>query len=79
MYLHIGNNYMLRKRDIVGIFDMDNATWSHLTRATLTRAEQRGALINAAGDEIPNAFIVCDDQTVYLSMLTAATLRKRME
>lgn len=80
MYLHIGNNYMLRKSAIVGIFDMDNATWSLRTRETLNRAERSGALINAALDEIPNSFILCrenDTQTIYLSMLTAATLRKR--
>jgi hypothetical protein len=80
MFLNIGNGCLIRTSAIVGIFDMDNATWSRWTRRTLETAEQSGALINAAEDEIPNAFILCHEQgkqTVYLSMLTAATLRKR--
>ncbi len=82
MYLHIGNHFYLRKQDILGVFDMDNATYSHRTRDTLNRAEREGRVINAALDELPNSFLLCTqgDQTViYLSMLTAQTLLKRSE
>lgn len=82
MFLNIGNGCLLRTKTVVGIFDMDNATWSRWTRRTLESAEQSGMLINAAEDEIPNAFILCEErgeQKIYLSMLTAATLRKRAE
>lgn len=82
MFLHIGNNYMVRKTDILGIFDMDNATWSKWTRQALSMAEQSGGVINAALDEIPNAFLLCQEQNrqkIYLSMLTSATLLKRAE
>lgn len=82
MFLHIGNNYMVRKADILGIFDMDNATWSKWTRQALSLAEQSGTLINAALDEIPNSFLLCQEQNqqkIYLSMLTAATLARRAE
>lgn len=82
MFLNIGNGCLLRTKTVVGIFDMDNATWSRWTRRTLESAEQSGMLINAAEYEIPNAFILCEErgeQKIYLSMLTAATLRKRAE
>lgn len=82
MFLHIGNNYMVRKSEILGIFDMDNATWSKWTRQALSMAERSGGVINAALDEIPNTFLLCQEQNqqkIYLSMLTAATLLKRAE
>lgn len=82
MYLHIGNHYYVRKQDIVGIFDMDNSTYSHRTRETLSRAEKEGRLINAAEMEIPNTIVICRDgekETWYLSMVTVQTLLKRVQ
>ena len=32
MFLHVGNNRNIRTSDIVGIFDMDNATLSAVTK-----------------------------------------------
>ena len=82
MYLSIGNNYMVRKSDILGIFDMDNATWSHRTRAFLEKAEREGQVVNAASD-LPRSFVVCrkgkGEQVVYLSQLSSATLKGRAE
>jgi hypothetical protein len=80
MYLHIGNHYYVRKKDILGIFDMDNATYSHRTRETLNRAEKEGRVINAAEFEIPNSFLLCrdgDETKIYLSMVTVQTLQRR--
>ena len=80
MYLHIGNHHYVRKQDILGIFDMDNATYSHRTRDTLNRAEKEGRVINAAEFEIPNSFLLCRENgetKIYLSMVTAQTLLKR--
>lgn len=82
MYLHIGNHYYVRKQDIVGIFDMDNATYSHRTRESLNRAEKEGKVINAAEFEIPNSFVLCvegEEKKIYLSMVTAQTLLKRVQ
>ena len=82
MYLHIGNHYYVRKQDIVGIFDMDNATYSHRTRETLNKAEKAGKVINAAEFEIPNSIVICSDgegEKIYLSMVTAQTLQRRVQ
>ena len=82
MYLHIGNHYYVRKKDILGIFDMDNATYSHRTRETLNRAEKEGKVVNASEDEIPNSFLLCkedNDTKIYLSMVTAQTLLRRVQ
>ena len=82
MYLHIGNHHYVRKQDIVGIFDMDNATYSHRTRESLSMAEKAGKVINAAELELPNSIVVCregDEEKIYLSMVTPQTLLRRVQ
>lgn len=79
MYLHIGGNTVLPYDEIVGIFDLDITSQSHLTRAFLHQVEAAGQVCNAAED-IPKSFIVChgsSGQRVYLSQLMSATLLKR--
>jgi len=80
MYLHIGKGNMIDERGIVGIFDLDNTTQSHITRKYLAMAEKRGEVVNAAEEELPKSFILYNDarqNTVYLSQMAAATLLKR--
>ena len=88
MYLHLGQDVMVRMDQIVGIFDLDNCTVSKLTRQYLTEAEKRGRVVNVSM-ELPKTFVVCsnpagkkssgdgEDITVYISQISAATLRKR--
>ena len=81
MYLHLGNDNIVRQDEILAIFDLDNSSQSRLTREFLSAAEQNGTVWNAAGDELPKSFVLCADregrQTVYLSLLNASTLQRR--
>ena len=43
MYLNIGGE-IVKKREIIGLFDPDSATVSAKTRETLKKAEDRGRL-----------------------------------
>ena len=79
MYLHLGQNTLVPKKSVVGVFDMDNTTQSKWTVRFLNQAEKEGRLINIC-DDIPKSFIVCrdgDKETVYLSQLATSTLLKR--
>ena len=79
MYLHIGGGTVLRTDSIVGVFDLDNTSQSHITRKYLAAAEKNGEVVNAAED-IPKTFIVCRDERgmkVYLSQLATQTLLSR--
>ena len=82
MYLHIGQNELLPEKRIIGIFDMDKATYNRRAMEFLTRAEKDGVVLDISGD-IPKSFVVCDHpyhpQIVYLSQLNPATLQKRAE
>ena len=80
MYLSIGGGFVVRRRDIVAVFDMDNATYSRISRDALSLAEKCGEVINAAED-IPRTFIVCEEggkRRVYLSGLSGSALKRRM-
>ena len=57
MFLHVGNNKNIRKKDIIGIFDADTATVSVTTRRFLSGAERRG-VVETASEEIPKSFIL---------------------
>ena len=75
-----GGRVLTVQNSVLGVFDMDTATWSHRTRETLEKWEQAGQVENAAGDELPKAFVLCSlgsGQTCYLSQLNTATLYKR--
>ena len=81
MYLHLGKGTVVNEKAIVGIFDLDITSQSHLTRAVLAAAEQAGEVENAA-DDIPKSFLVCcegEQRTVYLSQMSCQTLLKRSE
>ena len=82
MYLHIGQDEIVPQHRIIGIFDMDKASYGKRTRAYLARAEQDGVVLDLSGD-LPRSFVVCDHpyhpQIVYLSQLNAVTLQKRAE
>lgn len=81
MYLHLGAGAVVRKDSIVGVFDLDNTSQSHLTRKYLAAAEKSGHVVNVAED-IPKSFVVCMENgvmRVYLSQMSPQTLQKRME
>ena len=81
MYLHLGQSVVVPFRDVIGIFDLDNTTSSHRTRAFLSRAEREGDLVDVSMD-VPKSFVLCRSELgtmVYLSQLSPATLLRRAE
>ena len=80
MFLHVGNNKNIRLRSVVGIFDMDNATLSAVSRKFLS-LKQREGLVESAIEEIPKSFVLYHDGWEYkicFSQLSTSALRGRM-
>ena len=80
MFLHVGNNKNIRERDIVGIFDMDNATVSMITRKFLSEC-QRKNMVESANSEIPKSFILYKDKdgfNICFSQLSSVSLYGRL-
>ena len=82
MYLHLGQSVVVPYSQILGVFDLDNASWAYKTREYLERAEQAGRVV-WLGDDLPRSFILVGEEnappTVYISQLSPATLLRRME
>ena len=83
MYLHLGQNEIVPRRRIIGIFDLDKCSYEKRTRDYLAAAEKEGVVLDVSGGNLPRSFVVCDhpyhEQIVYLSPLSPAALRKRAE
>lgn len=79
MYLHLGNDVVVRKKDIIAVFDMDNTTVSKQSRRFLTVAQQEGSVVDITED-LPKSYIVTEDEgkiKVYISSVSSKTLQKR--
>lgn len=57
MILHIGNGKTVRGEEIVGIFDLDNATLAKESRTFLSAATRAGE-VSYADSDIPRSFLV---------------------
>lgn len=80
MYLHIGNNYSVDIREVVGIFDIENTTVGKCTKKLLEYAEKNHLCVYTSY-EMPKSFIITmknGTEQLYISQLSAYTLRKRM-
>ena len=81
MYIHLGQNVVVPKKGIIGIFDLDICTSSSLTRSFLQKAEKEGEVITISG-ELPKVFAVYQDKSskkIFLSQLSSQTLLKRWD
>lgn len=80
MYLSIGNDFAVRDKNVIGIFDLDNTSTSKRTREFLDRAEREGEVVPC--DDLPKAFVLTSEygfSRVRLTELSAATLEKRFK
>jgi hypothetical protein len=83
MYLHIGNEKVVRQKDIIGVFDIETSSISKITRDFLNKAQINGNIFNVT-NELPKSFVVCGNlkekskYTVYISQISSITLLKRL-
>ena len=80
MYVHLGRDYVLNDRDIIGIFNLETTTISPRGREFLNYAQQNGAVVSLS-DELPQSYVLADSpvDTIYLSELSPAALKRRTE
>ena len=79
MYISIGADFAVRDRSVIGIFDLDNASWSKHTRLFLREAEQQGEVVSITAD-LPKSFILTEEfglNRVYLTQFNTTALEKR--
>lgn len=81
MYIQIGNSMAVRDRSIIGVFDLENSTWSKQTRNFLKNAEEQGQVVDVT-DDLPKAFVLAEEYgmpRVCITQLASATIEKRIK
>ena len=80
MYIHLGRDYVLNDRDIIGIFNLETTTISPRGREFLNYAQKNGAVVSLS-EELPQCYVLADApvDTVYLSELSSAAMKRRAE
>ena len=81
MYLSIGNDLAVRESSIIGIFDLDNTTYSKHTRKFLAQAEENGEVVTVT-DDIPKSFLLTSEYgmtKIYQTNLSTPTLAKKLK
>lgn len=82
IYLQLDRNILVPKGKILGIFDLDNASWEKISRDFLKTAQVEGRVVEAC-DDLPRSFVLVEEDfgntTVYLSGRSSRRLKKRFE
>lgn len=81
MYLHLGGQTVVKKKDIVAILDLETTSVSKKTKEFLQINEKNGIMENISED-IPKSYIICSENgntKIYISQMSSATLLKRIE
>ncbi len=81
MFLHLGENVVVPIKDIIGILDIETASYSSDTTQFLRMAEEDG-FVERVNNEVPKSCIVAEvnkKSKIYLSPISSSTLSKRTE
>ena len=80
MFVNLGKHEAVRRRDVVGIFDLDKMPTGGTTKELLKAAEEAKMLVSLTGD-LPKSFVLTDgeySECIYLTPVSAETQRKRI-
>lgn len=78
MYVHVGGEYSISDRFIIGIFDMDSITSKQTDMIKFLSEAEKAGRVEYVSAEIPRSAVVSVDR-IYFSPISTATLLKRMK
>lgn len=81
MYLHIGNKKSVKDDKIIGIFDLDTATVSNISKDFINR-KQRLGLVEYDNADLPRSFVLYvedGESRVKLSRISTVGLKLRAD
>jgi len=81
MFLHLGNDVYIAKKDIIAICNLDTATISKYTKLYLSKCEKAG-IVETICTDIPKTFVVVrkrNKDRIYLTNISSGTLLKRSQ
>lgn len=74
MFLHIGNGKSVRKKDVIGIFDLDTATITKTGKDFINRMQRNGK-VEYDDDDLPRSFVLIDENKKYKVNLSRISSR----
>lgn len=74
MFIYIGDDHLIRSRDIITIVEIDVITSSTVMEEMLTIYKENNRLIGSKEDA---KSVIITDQKIYYSQLAVLTLKKR--
>ena len=81
MFISIGQNFLVQKKNILGIFDIENTTEDKITKEFLSSAQKRGQ-VEYVTEDLPRSFILYEEYgriKVYITSFSTVTLKKRFQ
>ncbi len=81
MYLHIGNKKSVKDDKIIGIFDLDTATVSNISKDFINRKQKLG-LVEYDNADLPRSFVLYvedGESRVKLSRISTVGLKLRAD
>lgn len=81
MYLNIGNGVSIKDKDVIGVFDLDTATVSGVTRRFINEKQKKGR-VEYTDTDLPRSFVVVEKDGVCeikLSRISTVGLKMRKE
>ncbi len=84
MYIHLGQDTVIKSSEIIGFFDLDKTSVSKKTKEFLKAAQNKGSVVNVT-QELPKSYVLAVNKTkkgkqkttVYVSQISTSTLNKR--
>lgn len=77
MYIHIGGEYSISDKMIIGIFDFDEILTCNDDSLNFIKKCERENKVENISFDIPRSIIIAKDR-VYISPISTRTIRKRM-
>jgi ribosomal protein S8 len=78
MFLHLGGDVIVPKKDVIAIIDLKNYHKSKITEEFLQVADEEGFVKSVAGKGKEKSFVVTT-KYVYYSPISSSTLKERAE
>lgn len=81
MFTHIGNDVNIRTDRIIGVFDIDTASYGKGTKLFLEKMQKSGRVLNISS-ELPRSVILVDNESandvqLFVSPISSMTISKR--
>lgn len=79
MYLHIGNDIVIKKEDIIAIFNLEKINKNRNFNKFIEKIKEENRVINVGEENGKSMIIVEDDKDIkaYISNISSVTLAKR--